>query len=495
MVKLSMEHIVSLAKRRGFIYQHDELYGGMGSVWDYGPYGSLMKENIKRAFIKRFVQDRDDVVLVDTGILTKPDVFKASGHIDNFIDPLVECKKCNQRFRADHVAEVKSQMSKVKSTDQNSKIELTKEESELLYCSDEKEHEFTKQKNFNLMFSTALGAVENPEQSRTDTTDLAYLRPETAQGMFTNFANVLDSTRRKLPFGIAQIGRSFRNEITTGNFNFRAREFEIAEIEYFVKAGEDEKWYSECISLWEQFLYSLGIKEGSLHHREHEKDKLAHYSKGTTDIEYDFPFGRGEIAGIANRTDFDLKAHQKASCKSLEVFDEQSGEKYLPYVIEPTLGVDRILLALLCDAIEFFPLGRKKQIKNSEFIIKNQVQNLKLEEAEGEGQQEIVLHLDPKIAPIQVAVLPLSKKVELTEPAKKIAQELKKEFMVEYDETGSIGKRYRRQDEIGTPLCVTYDFDSVNDKMVTVRNRDTMEQDRVLVTELSKYISVELENW
>ena len=482
MNKISMDTIVSLAKRRGFIFQHDELYGGLGSVWDYGPYGALMKENIKRAFIDYFVKGRDDVVLVDTAILTKPEVLKASGHVDSFSDPLVECKVCHKRYRTD---EIESQISNLESQNliQNSKLEDTK-------CEDGKEHQFTEPRNFNLMFSTKLGSTE-------EATEMAYLRPETAQGMFTNFANVMDSTRRKLPFGIAQIGRSFRNEITTGNFNFRAREFEIAEIEYFIKKGEDEKWFLVWISLWEQFIYSLGVKEGTLHHYEHPKEKLAHYSKETTDLEYDFPFGRGEIAGIANRTDFDLKAHQKASGKSLKVFDPSTSsgqaEKYLPYVIEPTMGIDRVLLALLCDAIEVFPQGRKSEIRNpkSETISNDQNSNDQNEEL----QQEIVLHLDPKIAPIQVAVLSLSKKSELTEPAEKIAKELRQEFMVEYDETGSIGKRYRRQDEIGTPLCVTYDFDSINDKMVTVRNRDTMEQDRVAVDDLAHYLQTELEEW
>lgn len=480
MTKLSMEQIVSLAKRRGFIYQHDELYGGMGSVWDYGPYGALMKENIKKAFIKRFVQERDDIVLVDTGILTKSEVFKASGHIDNFSDPLVECKKCNQRFRADQ--------------------EIPKGK--------DHEHELTDQKQFNLMFSTKLGPTENQESPDALVgAGVAYLRPETAQGMFTNFTNILDSTRRKLPFGIAQIGKSFRNEITTGNFTFRAREFEIGEIEYFVKpptvipakAGtqsgkvtEDEKWFLEWISQWEQFFYSIGIKEGSLHNYDHPKEGLAHYSKGTTDLEYDFPFGRSEIAGISNRTDFDLKAHQQASGKLLEYFNSETNEKYLPFVIEPTMGIDRVMLALLCDAIEVFPQGRKNQ--------KSEVGSQKPEEVSQNQEptamnndQEIVLHLDPKIAPIHVAILPLSKKPELSEPAHKIATELRRAFMVEYDETGSIGKRYRRQDEIGTPLCVTYDFESIHDKKVTVRNRDTMEQDRVAIDELAHYLHTQLD--
>lgn len=466
---ISMEEIVSLCKRRGFIFQHDEIYGGLGSVWDYGPYGSLMKEKIRRAFIDEFVTRRSDVYLLESANLTRPEVFSASGHVDNFSDPLVECKSCHKRFRSDEKIEDDS----------------------------DHRHELTDPKNFNLMFSTQLG-------STTDSKEIAYLRPETAQGMFTNFSNVLDSTRTKLPFGIAQVGRSFRNEITTGNFNFRAREFEIGEIEYFVKpprlgseqAGDDEKWFLEWISIWEQFIYKLGIKEGSLHHFEHPKEKLAHYSKGTIDLEYDYPFGRSELAGIANRTDFDLKAHQEKSGVSMEYFDSETGEKFIPYVIEPTIGIDRLFLALLCDAIQVFPQGRKNfQMQNEEFRSQNLVQNSKSGNSVENDQQEIVLHLDPKIAPIQVAVLPLSKKAELTEPAKKIAQDLRRQFSVEYDETGSIGKRYRRQDEIGTPLCVTFDFSSITDNMVTIRNRDTMEQDRIAISELSNFIQKELENW
>ena len=455
-----------------------------------------MKENIKWEFIRRFVLGRDDVVMLDSAILTKPETLRASGHIDNFTDPLVECKVCHKRFRQDQIGEIKSEIRNPKS-ETNSNIQI---QNESFLCEGDKEHNFTDPKNFNLMFSTKLGSTE-------DSYEVAYLRPETAQGMFTNFANVLDSTRRKLPFGIAQIGKSFRNEITTGNFNFRSREFELAEIEYFVKEGKDDELFSFWISEWERFIYSLGIKEGALHRIDHKKEKLAHYSKATTDLEYDFPFGRSELAGIANRTDFDLKAHKKASGKSLEYFDSESNKKYIPYVIEPTLGIDRLFLALLCDAIEIFPMGRiTSQIQNAN--LKNPMPTGRQEndnskfkiEADGEGNQvEIVLHLNPKIAPIQVAVLPLSKKPELTEPVKKIAQDLRKEFanwrMVEYDETGSIGKRYRRQDEIGTPLCITYDFESNNDQKVTVRNRDTMEQDRIKIADLSNYLKSELENW
>jgi glycyl-tRNA synthetase len=437
----TMKKIMSLAKRRGFVFQSSEIYGGVEALWDFGPLGTAMKENIKREWMKRFVQQMDNVVAIQGSIIMHPDVWRASGHLENFTDPLVECKKCNARLREDHI--------------------------ENNTCPSCGAKEFTDPKNFNLMFKTFLGPIE-------DDTHTAYLRPETAQSMFTNFKLVQESMRLKVPFGIAQAGKAFRNEITTGNFFFRSREFEQMEIEFFVKPGEDEQWFEFWIDAWEKFYLDLGIKKENLRRYEHPKEKLSHYSKRTVDIEYKFPFGWGELAGVANRTDFDLKQHAKSSGKELTYQDPASGEKYVPYVIEPTMGIDRAMLAVLIDAFEEVEGGRT-------------------ETTESTKEKEVVLNLVKHIAPVQVAVFPLMKnKPELVEKAKEVYAMLQKDFVCQYDAVGAIGRRYRRQDEIGTPYCVTVDFDSLKNNDVTLRNRDSMEQHRVAVDSLAGAIRSEL---
>ncbi|MDO8435904.1 MAG: glycine--tRNA ligase [bacterium] len=437
-----MQKIVSLAKRRGFIFQSSEIYGGIEAFWDYGPLGSLLKNNIKQEWLKTFVQKREDIVLIDTPIIMHPKTWEASGHLKNFTDPLVECKNCHGRFREDH---------------------LIKKE-----CPNCGKKDFTPSKQFNLMFKTFLGPVE-------DDSHIAYLRPETAQSMFTDFNLAQESMRLKLPFGIAQIGRSFRNEITTGNFIFRSREFEQAEIEYFVKPGEDEKFFEEWVDNWENFILNLGIKKENLRRYEHKKEALSHYSKRTIDIEYKYPFGWAELTGIANRTNYDLSQHSKFSGKELVYFDEETKEKYTPFVIEPSLGIDRLLLALLCDAYQEIEGGRTETTKSAK-------------------ETEIVLKLNKKIAPVKVAVLPLVKnKPELVKKAKEVYQLLKPHFICQYDEVGSIGRRYRRIDEIGCPFAITVDFETLEKGDVTLRNRDTMKQERVKVEELVKAIKEKLE--
>ncbi len=427
----TMEKIVSLAKRRGFVFQSSEIYGGLNSCWDYGPLGVELKNNVKRAWWKAVIQERDDMVGLDASILMHPRVWEASGHLEGFTDPLVDCKNCKQRFRADHLT--------------------TKTCPE---CGGE----LTEPRNFNLMFKTYMGPVE--EQAA-----VVYLRPETAQGIFVNFPNVLTTTRKKLPFGVGQIGKSFRNEITPGNFTFRTREFEQMEIEYFVKPGTDEeihaRWITERLNWYKQ----LGINPDRLRVRPHEPDELAHYAKACSDIEYYFPMGWSELEGIANRTDFDLKQHAKYSGERLEYFDQETNEHYVPYVIEPSAGADRATLAFLIDAYHEEP---------------------------DKDETRVVLRFHPALAPIKVAVLPLSRKDELTGVAKEIAQELRRHWMTEYDDAKSIGRRYRRQDEIGTPYCVTVDFDSLNDKAVTVRDRDTMEQVRIPIAELVPFLREKL---
>lgn len=437
-----MEEIVSLCKRRGFIMPSAEIYGGTGSVWDFGPLGVLMKNNIKNLWIETFVQKRKEIVLIESALLTKREVLVASGHESEFTDPLVECKKCNGRFREDHLED--------KTTCPN--------------C--QSKNIFTEAKKFNMMFKTYLGPVEASE-------NLAYLRPETAQGMFTNFKNVLETSRKKLPFGIAQVGKAFRNEITTGNYIFRDREFEQMEIEYFVKPGEDEKWFDFWRNAWEKFLISCGLSSERLHRYDHPKQALSHYSKGTTDFEYDYPFGRSEVAGVANRTDFDLSAHEKHSGVDMKYFEEVTKEKFWPYVIEPTLGVERLMLALLVEGFEKIEDKEKKEEKDRE-------------------AGEIVLHLNPKIAPIKAAILPLVKKDKLPEIAQEIYNELSAHWPVDYDESGSIGRRYRRQDEIGTPFCITVDFQSLDDQSVTLRDRDSMKQERINIKEIGKQIKSKL---
>ncbi|MCH8986549.1 glycine--tRNA ligase [Patescibacteria group bacterium] len=448
-----MKKIVSLAKRRGFVFQSSEIYGGVEALWDYGPLGSLLKNNIKREWLKRFVQQRDNISLIDASIIMHPKVWKASGHLKNFTDSLIDCKKCKNRYRADHMEEGEY-VGEGKAKEKNQ-------------CPNCGAKEFTKARNFNLMFKTFLGPVE-------DEANVAYLRPETAQSMFTNFKLVQESMRHKLPFGIAQVGKSFRNEITTGNFIFRTREFEIAEIEYFVKPGEDEKVFDYWVDEWEKFFLDLGLQKKNLRRYEHPKEGLAHYSKRTIDIEYKFPFGWGELAGIANRTDFDLQQHMKASGQDLQYRDEESGEKFVPYVIEPSLGVERLLLALLIDAYE--------EVKGS-----------RTKTTDATKEMEVMLNLSKKIAPIQVAVFPLVKnKPDLVKKAREVYESLRKEFVCQYDETGSIGRRYRRQDEIGTPYAVTVDFESIENNDVTLRFRDTMKQTRVSIDNLADEIKNQL---
>ncbi len=439
-----MEKIVSLCKRRGFVWQGSEIYGGVGAIYHFGPLGVEMKNAIKQLWWQKFVTGRPDVVGIESAVLMHPKVWEASGHLKSFTDPLVECRKCHQRYRADQLNEM--QNTKIKNQNDNAK------------CKMGGEHEFTEEKDFNLMFKTFLGPVE-------DQASTTYLRPETAQGMFCDFKLVLESSRQKIPFGIAQIGKSFRNEITTGDFFYRIREFDIAEIEYFISPKDDKKYFEEWLKLWEQFYLDLGIQEKNLSEHEHSKESLAHYSKRTVDILYDFPFGKKELAGVANRTDYDLSQHQRYSGADMQYFDEASNEKYIPYVIEPTLGIERALLAVLLDAYS------------------------ESDGSDGREKGEVVLKLDSKIAPIQVASFPLIKKDKLPEMAKKIRDDLANAGVrTYYDESGSIGRRYRRQDEIGTPWCITVDFDSLKDDTVTIRDRDTLKQERIKISEVKEYI-------
>lgn len=444
-----MEKVISLSKRRGFIFPGSEIYGGLANSWDYGPLGHVLKQNIKSAWWKFFVQERSDMVPMDTAIIMNPKVWEASGHLQNFSDLLTECKKCHHRFRADHLLENAGKDPK----ELDKVVDLT--------CPDCGNKELTQAKSFNLMFKTFLGTNE-------DNSTTAYLRPETAGGMFVNFKNVQTTTRRRLPFGIAQIGKNFRNEITPGNFIFRTREFEIGEFEYFINPKDweavFEMWLGEIKRWWQDVMQ---VKMDNLVWHEIPDGERAHYSKRTVDIEYKYPFGVKELHGIAYRTDFDLTRHQEVSRTDLTYTDPETNEKFLPHVIEPTFGIDRMLLVCLLEAYH------EEEAPTSEA---------------GETEKRIVMKFPKHLAPVQVAVLPLSKKEELAIVAKPLAAELRKHFWVEYDETQSIGKRYRRQDEIGTPYCVTVDFDSVTDKKVTVRDRDTMQQERVSISELSDYL-------
>jgi len=447
-----MDKIISLCKRRGFIFPASEIYGGFANAYDYGPLGSQLKLNLKNEWWKCFVIGRDDIVGLDSAIIQNPKVWEASGHVGSFTDPLLECKKCHRRFRQDHVAESKERGTRNE--------ELSKEQMEMIKCEKGGEHEFAEAKNFNLMFKTFIGVTE-------DTASTAYLRPETAQGMFINFQNVLQSTRVKIPFGIGQIGKAFRNEITPGNFTFRTREFEQAEIEYFIEPSLDEskKWFTYWLARWKEFFTDFGIKDENLTIRAHDKSELSHYSAGTSDIEYDFPFGMSELAGVAQRTKFDLDQHEKHSGVDQKYFDEVNVKKYIPYVVEPTMGVDRAILAFLVDAYD------------------------ESDGSDGREKGEVTLRLHPKLAPIKVAVFPLMKKEGLPEMAKEIVADFQRAGVaVFYDESGSIGRRYRRQDEIGTPISVTIDFDSKKDETVTVRDRDTMKQERIKTAELNKYL-------
>ena len=458
--KKTMEKIVALCKNRGIVYPGSEIYGGLANSWDFGPLGVEFKNNIKKAWWKKFVQESKYNVGLDSAIIMNKETWVASGHLKGFADPLMDCKACKTRHRADKLIEdyaAENNLSDNPGGWTNAQLlEYIKEHN--IACPNCGSHDFTDIRQFNLMFKTFQGVTE-------DSTSELYLRPETAQGIFVNFKNVARTTRKKMPFGIAQIGKSFRNEITPGNFIFRIREFEQMELEFFCRPGTDLEWFAYWKDYCANFLYSLGMNKEYLRLRDHSAEELCFYSKATTDFEYLFPFGWGELWGIADRTDYDLTQHQNHSGESMEFFDDVTGEKYIPYVIEPSLGADRVALAFLVDAYD--------------------------EEQIGEKDVRTVMHFHPALAPIKAAVLPLSKK--LGEQAEGIRAMLAKHFMVDYDESGSIGKRYRRQDEIGTPFCITYDFDSANDGCVTVRDRDTMEQERIKIEDLVSYIEKRME--
>ena len=451
----TMDKIVALAKNRGFVYAGSEIYGGLSNTWDYGPLGVEFKNNVKKAWWKKFVQMSPYNVGLDAAILMNPQVWVASGHVGGFSDPLIDCKTCKARHRADKLIEEQCGFDPAGWSDQQM-MDYIREHK--VACPECGGTEFTDIRKFNLMFKTFQGVTEDSKSE-------IYLRPETAQGIFVNFMKVQRTTRRKVPFGIGQIGKSFRNEITPGNFTFRTREFEQMELEFFCKPGTDLEWFKYWKDYCHQFLLSLGMKDENIRLRDHEQAELSHYSNATTDIEFLFPFGWGELWGIADRTNFDLTQHQTHSGKSCEYFDPETNEKYIPYVIEPSLGADRVALAFLCDAYD--------------------------EEEVGEGDVRTVLRLHPALAPYKAAVLPLSKK--LSEPARELWTKLADHFMVDYDEAGTIGKRYRREDEIGTPFCITYDFESQEDGCVTIRFRDTMEQVRLPMDEVLSFIEERLE--
>ena len=458
----TMEKLVALCKNRGFVFAGSEIYGGLANTWDYGPLGVEMKNNIKKAWWKKFVQESPYNVGLDAAILMNPQTWVASGHLGGFSDPLMDCRECKERFRADKLIEdycTETGVTLNKPIDAFTQAEMKEFiEEHNIPCPSCGKHNFTDIRQFNLMFKTFQGVTE-------DAKNTVYLRPETAQGIFVNFTNVQRTTRKKLPFGIGQIGKSFRNEITPGNFIFRVREFEQMELEFFCQPGTDLEWFAYWRSFCKNWLLSLGMTEDHLRLRDHDPEELCFYSKATTDFEFLFPFGWGELWGVADRTDYDLTQHQNTSGKDLTYFDPDKNERYIPYVIEPSLGVERSFLAFLCDAYD--------------------------EEEIGEGDVRTVLHLHPALAPFKAAVLPLSKK--LSDKAVEIHNERAKYFPTDFDETGSIGKRYRREDEIGTPFCITYDFDSENDGCVTVRDRDTMQQERIKITDLRSYIEKKLE--
>jgi glycyl-tRNA synthetase len=447
----TMEKIVALCKGRGFVYPGSEIYGGLSNTWDYGPLGVEFKNNVKKAWWQKFVQESRMNVGLDAAILMNPQAWVASGHVGGFSDPLMDCKECKTRHRADQLIEDQTGENPAGWSDEQM-MTFIKEKG--ITCPNCGKSNFTEIRKFNLMFKTFQGVTEDAKNE-------IYLRPETAQGIFVNFANIQRTTRKKLPFGVCQIGKSFRNEITPGNFTFRTREFEQMEMEFFCKPGTDLEWFSYWKDACKNWLLSLGIKEENMKLRDHEQEELSHYSNATTDIEYLFPFGWGELWGIADRTDFDLNQHIKHSTKTLDYFDPETNERYVPYVVEPSLGADRVALAFLCEAYD--------------------------EEQLDEKDTRIVMHLHPALAPFKACVLPLSKK--LSEQALEVYDKLSKYFRVDYDEAGSIGKRYRRQDEIGTPFCVTYDFDSLEDGCVTIRDRDTMEQERIKIDDLVHYIA------
>lgn len=455
-----MEKVVALAKNRGFVYAGSEIYGGLANTWDYGPLGVELKNNVKKAWWKKFVQESPYNVGVDCAILMNPEVWVASGHVGGFSDPLMDCKECHERFRADNIIDDFMKDNGIEgSADGMTETEMQAYIDEHnIPCPSCGAHNFTGIRQFNLMFKTHAGVTE-------DSKNVVYLRPETAQGIFVNFKNVQRTTRKKVPFGIAQVGKSFRNEITPGNFTFRTREFEQMELEFFCKPGTEIEWFNYWKEYCRNWLLSLNVDEKNIVLRDHEQAELAHYSNATTDIEYMFPFGKGELWGVASRTDFDLKAHAEHSGEAMDYFDPTTNEKYVPYCIEPSLGADRVTLAFLCEAYD--------------------------EEEIGEGDVRTVLHFHPALAPFKAAVLPLSKK--LSEEAGEVFAELSKYFNCDFDDAQGIGKRYRRQDEIGTPYCITYDFDSKEDGCVTVRDRDTMEQERIKISELKDYILKKIE--
>lgn len=452
----TMESIVSLCKGRGFVFPGSEIYGGLSNTWDYGPLGVEFKNNIKRAWWKKFVQESPYNVGLDSAIFMNPQTWVASGHVGGFSDPLMDCKSCKTRHRADQLIEATGVNPAGWSNAQMS--EYIKEHN--ITCPDCGACDFTDIRQFNLMFKTFQGVTEDAKNE-------IYLRPETAQGIFVNFANIQRSTRKKVPFGVCQVGKSFRNEITPGNFIFRTREFEQMEMEFFCKPGTDLEWFSYWKDYCKNFLLGLGLKEENIRMRDHEQEELSHYSNATTDIEFLFPFGWGELWGIADRTDFDLNRHQETSGKSLEYFDPTTNEKYVPYVVEPSLGADRVALAFLCDAYD-------EEIVDAE-----------------KNDKRVVMRLHPALAPFKAAILPLSKK--LSEKSMEVFSTLAKKYNVDFDDAGSIGKRYRRQDEIGTPYCITFDFESEEDGCVTVRDRDTMEQVRLPISELASFIESKLD--
>ena len=460
MENLTMDKIVGLCKSRGYVYPGSEIYGGLANTWDYGPLGVELKNNIKKAWMKKFVQESKYNVGLDAAILMNPEVWVASGHVGNFSDPLIDCKECKTRHRADKLIEEwaheqgKDMIADGMSDEQL--INFIKENH--IPCPNCGKENFTDIRKFNLMFKTFQGVTEDSKSE-------IYLRPETAQGIFVDFKSVMRTTRRKLPMGIAQIGKAFRNEITPGNFTFRTREFEQMELEFFCKPGTDLEWHKYWKEFCENWLLSLGMKKENIRLRDHSPEELSHYSNGTTDIEFTFPFGWGELWGIADRTNYDLKQHMEHSKEDMTYLDPETNEKYIPYCIEPSLGCDRVALAFLCNAYD--------------------------EEEIAEGDVRTVLHLHPALAPYKVAVLPLSKK--LSEKAEEVYSNLSKKFMCDYDEAGSIGKRYRREDEIGNPYCVTIDLDTLDDNCVTIRDRDTMEQVRVKIDELEAWIQEKVE--
>ena len=456
-----MDKIVSLCKGRGFIYSGSEIYGGLANTWDYGPLGVELKNNVKRAWWKKFVQESPYNVGLDSAILMNSQVWVASGHVVNFNDPLIDCKSCKMRFRADKLIEdwCAEQGVEIPVEGMNNDALSSVITERGIPCPGCGRRDFTPIRKFNMMFKTHQGVTEDSQNE-------VYLRPETAQGIFVNFKNIARTTRRKIPFGVAQIGKSFRNEITPGNFTFRTREFEQMEMEFFCQPGTDLEWFAFWKEFCKNWLLGLGMRTENLRLRDHDPQELSHYSNATTDFEYLFPFGWGELWGIADRTDFDLRAHQEGSGENLEYFDQENNRRYIPYVIEPSLGADRAALALLIDAYD-------EEMVDA-----------------GTNDTRVVLRLHPALAPYKCAVLPLSKK--LAESASPVCALLRKHFMCEYDEAGSIGKRYRRQDEIGTPFCVTYDFDSENDGCVTVRERDSMAQERVKIDELAAYLTERL---